>query len=366
MRALVVGGTGPTGHFIVNGLLKRGYDVAILHTGAHEIPEIPPEVEHIHTDPYSEEAFANATGSRTFDLCIAMYGRLRSIAEQMKGKADRFVSIGGVPAYRGYMNPMLFAPAGIPTPVYEDAPRVADPEEDQKGWRIVRTEDAVFEAHPSAVHFRYPYVYGKYQLMPREWCIVRRILEKRPHIIVADGGLSLHSYGYSGNLAHAVLLGVDHSEVAAGQIYNCADEEILSVRQVIEIIATELNHDWEIVSMPWDLALPARPLVSQPLPTHRMLDLGKLRHELGYRDVVPAREAIAKYARHLAESPPERGGTEEMVLQDPFDYAAEDKLIAAWKQMRAGMPEIKYEVEPGYTLSYSGPGGRAPGKSFEK
>jgi hypothetical protein len=97
-----------------------------------------------------------------------------------------------------------------------------------------------------------------------------------------------------------------------------------------------------------------------------MLDLGKLRHELGYRDVVPAREAIAQYARHLAESPLERGGTEEMVLQDPFDYAAEDKLIAAWKQMLAGMPEIKYEVEPGYTLSYSGPGGRAPGKNFEK
>ncbi|MBC8342296.1 MAG: epimerase, partial [Proteobacteria bacterium] len=85
MRALVVGGTGPTGHFIVNGLLERGYDVAILHTGAHEIPEIPPEVEHIHTDPYSEEAFASAIGSRTFDLCVAMYGRLRSIADQMKG-----------------------------------------------------------------------------------------------------------------------------------------------------------------------------------------------------------------------------------------------------------------------------------------
>ena len=364
MRALVIGGTGPTGHFVVNGLLDRGYEVAILHSGAHEIPEIPPEVEHIHTDPYSDEALASALGTRTFDVCVAMYGRLRSIAQRMVGKTERFVSIGGVPAYRGYMNPMLFDPAGIPTPVFEDAPRVAAPEEDEKGWRIVRTEDAVFEAQPNAVHFRYPYVYGKYQLMPREWCIVRRILDKRPHIIVPDGGLTLHSYGYAGNLAHAVLLGIDHPEVASGQIYNCADEEILSVRQVIELIAKELDHDWEIVSMPWELALPSRPLVSQPLPTHRMLDLGKLRHELGYRDVVPAREAIAQYARCLVESPPAPGGTEELVLQDPFDYAAEDELIAGWKKALAGMPDVQYEVEPGYTLSYSGPGGRPPRKSF--
>lgn len=365
MRALVIGGTGPTGHFIVSGLVDRGYDVAILHTGAHEIPETPKQVEHIHADPYSVESLREALGSRTFDVCVASYGRLRAIAQLMVGKTDHFVSIGGVPAYRGYMNPTLFEPPGIPTPVFEDAPRVSQPEEDEKGWRIVQTENAVFEAHPNAVHFRYPYVYGKYQLMPREWCIVRRILDKRPHIIVADGGLSLHSYGYSGNLAHAVLLGVDQAEAAAGQIYNCADEEVLSVRQVVELIATELEHDWEIVSMPWELALPARPLVSQPLPTHRVLDLGKLRHELGYRDVVPARKAITDYARCLVEMQPEPGGTEERVLQDPFDYAAEDKLIAAWKKALAGMPEIEYEVEPGYTLSYSGPGGRAPGKSFE-
>ena len=30
MHALVVGGTGPTGHFIVNGLLSRGFEVSIL------------------------------------------------------------------------------------------------------------------------------------------------------------------------------------------------------------------------------------------------------------------------------------------------------------------------------------------------
>jgi hypothetical protein len=194
---------------------------------------------------------------------------------------------------------------------------------------------------------------------------VKRILDERPHIIVPDDGLSLQTYGYSANLAHAVLLGVDQPDTAAGQIYNCADDEILSVRQVVELIAAEFDHGWEIVSMPWDLAKPARPLISQPLQTHRMLDLGKIRHELGYRDVVPARKAIPAYARLLAQEPPTPGGTEEFALTDPFDYAAEDKLIAGWKRALESMPEIKYESEPGYTLSYSGPGGREKTNKFE-
>lgn len=44
-------------------------------------------------------------------------------------------------------------------------------------------------------------------------------------------------------------------------------------------------------------------------------------------------------------------------LQDPFDYPAEDLLIDAWRQAIAGMPDDLFTQEPGYTRSYSGPGG---------
>jgi nucleoside-diphosphate-sugar epimerase len=365
MRALVIGGTGPTGHFIVNGLLERGYRVAILHTGRHEVSEIPPEVEHLHTDPYDEAALRAVLDGRSFDLCIATYGRLRRIAQVMVGRVGRFLSIGGVPAYRGFMNPALLEPAGLPVPTAEDAPLVAEPSEDEKGWRIVRTEQAVFELHPGATHFRYPYVYGPYQLVPREWCLVRRIRDGRRQLILPDGGLTLHHYGYAGNLAHAILLAVDQPEVASGQIYNCADEEVLSLRQVAEIVAGAFDHDWEIVSMPYELAIPARPLVTQPLTTHRVLDLTKIRTQLGYRDALPAREALVSTAHWLLEHPPEPGGMEETVLQDPFDYPAEDRLIAAWQQALAAVPEVHFELEPGYTLSYSGPGGRARSGDFD-
>jgi nucleoside-diphosphate-sugar epimerase len=360
-RVLVIGGTGPTGIPLVRGLVARGYDVTILHRGQHERIETPAEVRHLHHDPYDEDDLGRALDGATYDLVVAMYGRLRSIARLTAGRVGAFLSVGGVPAYRGWMNPWLHDPPGLPVPVREDAATVVRPEDDDKGFRIVQTESAVFEHHPAARHFRYPYVYGPYQLVPREWSIVRRVLDGRRHLVVADDGLTLHHHGFTENLAHAVLLAVDAPGAGAGEVFNVGDEEVLSVRQVVEIVAAALGHDFEIVSMPYDLAVPARPLLAQPLPTHRVLDLGRVRGTLGYRDAVPARDALARTARWLADHAPDRGGMEETVLMDTFDYAAEDRLIDAWRDARSSVEDAAaaFDPQPGYGLAYSGPGGRA-------
>lgn len=358
VKALVIGGTGPTGHFIVNGLVQRGYHVAMLHTGRHELDEIPPMVEHIHTDPFAGEALRDALGPRTFDLTIATYGRLRRIAELMVGRTERFISIGGVPAYRGYMNPTVLQPAGMPLPTSEDAPVVPVENEDPKGWRVAQTERAVFEHHRDAVHFRYPFLYGPYQIAPREWCIVRRIIDGRRAIVLPEDGLSLNHSGYVENAAHAVLLAVDQPDVAKGQIYNCGDERLFTLRQTVEIIAESLGHSLEIVSMPWRFALPSRPIMAQPWSTHRVLDLTKIKSQLGYADVIAPERGLALTARWLREHPLERNGSGEKILQDPFDYQAEDELITAWKSLCEKMPAINFESEPGFTATYSGPGGK--------
>ncbi len=364
--ALVIGGTGPTGYHIVDGLIERGYEVAILHTGRHEIDEIPPQVEHIHTDPFSEADLRAALGRRTFDVTVATYGRLRRVAQVMAGRTGRFISVGGGPAYLGYMNAGVIEPAGLPVPVAEDAAMVTHQEQDAKGYRIALTETALFEAQPDATHFRYPYIYGKYQIAPREWSVVRRILDQRKFIILPDGGLTLNHYGFAQNMAHALLLALDNFEVSRGQIYNCGDDEVLTLRQVVEVIAMTLEHDWVIESLPWEFAAPARPLVQQPWTTHRVFDLSKLKRDLRYRDVVAPREALAIVARQLAERPLAYGGTAEKVLQDPFDYAAEDAIIAAWRRLGAAMPVPSFNgPAPGYGTSYSGPGGRPRSHEFD-
>ena len=357
-RALVVGGTGPTGIWIVHGLVLRGYEVTILHRGDHERAETPASVAHLHRDPYDPDDLAGALAGRTFDVVVAMYGRLRRVAELTRGATGHFVSVGGVPAHRGWMNPALYDPPGLPVPIGEQGPTVHDPAEDEKGYRVARTEEQVFEHHPDAVHVRYPYAYGPYQLVPREWSIVRRVLDGRTRLVLPDDGLTLHHHGYTVNLAHAVLLGVDRPDDAAGEVFNAGDEEVLTIRQVVELVCGALGHSLELVSMPWDLAVPARPLLTQPSPTHRVLDLTRLKTALGYRDVVPARQAVADTARWLAAHPVARGEAEERVLTDPFDYAAEDALLDAWQRARDGLEPVRFDVEPGYGLAYSGPGGR--------
>ena len=61
--ALVVGGTGSSGPFLVNGLQERGYAVTIFHRGTHEIPEIPANVEHTQQEQRLDDI------SRRFD-CV--------------------------------------------------------------------------------------------------------------------------------------------------------------------------------------------------------------------------------------------------------------------------------------------------------
>lgn len=328
MKALIVGGTGPTGPFLVNGLLERGYDVAIFHRGTHEIPEIPPGIEHIHGDPHFRETIDQALGSRTFDLVIATYGRIRFVAEALAGRTGHFIGIGGVPSYRGYFHPRLNFPSGIPTPTSEDAALVKSEEEHRFSWLIRSTEVAILGSHPRGTVFRYPYVYGPYQLIPREWCIIRRILDRRPFILLPASGLTLTTHGYAGNLAHAVLLAVDRPSAAAGQIYNCGDEQQFNLRQVVEVISRELNYELEVLGLPDGVGVSATGLALEGTPHHRLMDLSKVKSELGYRDPEPAAEAIARTARWYVEHPPEPGGEIEQRLQDKFDYATEDKVAA--------------------------------------
>ncbi len=354
MRVLVVGGTGPTGPAIVAGLEGRGHEVVICHTGTHELPEVE-HLRHIHTDVRNEASLTATIGAETWDVAVVTYGRLRTIASVLAGRVGHFISVGGGPAYRGYFDPWRHTPPGLPVPIGEDAP-TADKNDDGKSYRIAATEQQLFERQPEATHFRYPWVYGPRQLAPREWSIVRRILDRRPHIVLPDGGALLNGFGYVDNLAHAILLAVDQPDAAKGELFNAADDECLTIRQAVEICAAELDHEWELVSMPADLARPGWPLLAGPTSHHRVYDTSKLRTLLGYRDVVPARDAVARTARWLAENPPEYGGQAERIIEDPFDYVNEDRLIAWWKAATAKPPSIDWAFPPGYGLAYAGPG----------
>ena len=56
MKALVIGGTGPTGPRVVQGLLDRGYETTIYHRGFHETDALPEVQHHLHGNADDREA----------------------------------------------------------------------------------------------------------------------------------------------------------------------------------------------------------------------------------------------------------------------------------------------------------------------
>src|SRR4030042_5730828 len=161
MKALLLGGTGTTGPYIIEGLLKRGYGVTMLHRGTHEV-EVAPGVEHRHADPHGMESLNEAFAGRSFDVVVSTYGRLRHIAQAIKGHTTRLITVGGQAVYKGWMK--VSDPDAIvhteesPIPVKEEEEFLEKPGVDHFLDRMLESEGVVMQAHReghyNATHFR--------------------------------------------------------------------------------------------------------------------------------------------------------------------------------------------------------------------
>lgn len=339
MKALVIGGSGPTGPHIVEGLRQRGFKVATLNRGVHPAP-LPDDVERIIGDPHFAEPLEAALEGRSFDVVVAAYGRLKVTAAALAGRAGQFIGIGGVVAYRGFNVAAENWPSGFLMPVRETAP-LAGPEHDRFESLVAAAERTMFDVHPTGVLFRYPYVYGPRQVMPREWSLVRRVLDGRRTIVVMHGGLGLTSHVFAENAAHAILLAVDNPRIAAGKAYNCADDEQINPRQLVEIGARALGVELEVVSIP-DVASAYGALMGVDNRL-KLIDTNLLRTDLGYRDRVPTIQAVTQTVQWYRDNPLEYGGEYEQRRKDVFDYEAEDRLIALYRTFEAGVRAVQFK-----------------------
>jgi len=316
----------------VNGLLARGYDVTILHGGQHEV-EFDCPVEHIHTDPHFRETLNTALSGRHFDLTIATYGRMRYIADVLRGKTGRFIGVGGSSVYARFDDPR-WGVLGPPTHVQESAPRCSDPAGPKFNHLMWVSEEAVMEAHRrkeySATYFRYPLLYGPNSPANPDWSIVRRILDGRRRIVVPYNGI-LKRRGFARNVAHALLLAVDQPEASSGQIYNIRDDRQFTSKQYVQALAHFLDHDCEIVEVPPVLAQRIYKGAGSKVAEWTIeYDIGKIKSELGYSDLVAPEEALKASAEWLASQGRGKAAEIERQLGDPFDYAAEDACTTTY------------------------------------
>lgn len=335
-RALLIGGSGPTGPFILGGLAERGYEPVILHRGVHELESLR-DFEHLHADPYSADSVGAALAGRSFDLVVATYGRLSLVVDQLAGHTDRLITVGGT----GYERQRWSGRAGESARRAVSHPFLA---------KVQQTEDAIMARHADGTfrvtHLRYPNLFGPRQPAPREWSVIRRILDGRRTIPVIHNGLTLESRAYIENAAHAVLLAVDQPGRSAGRIYHVADATTPSDAERVRAIATAMGAGIEPVDYAGGAGLLGRfwttgrnldwmGVSGLPPGQHKLLDSSLIRSDLGYAELIDFETAVARTVDYLLRNPLERGGREERRIGDAFDYAAEDKYqreLAAFLQ----------------------------------
>ena len=333
LNVLVVGGTGPTGIPLVNNFLAAGHRVTIMHSGRH--PGVfAGEVGRIIGDARDDADIAAKLGHLEWDIAVCSYGKLRALATTLAKRTRRLVAITGQPVYRGLSQP---TPQGtIPLPVREYAPRQYDAT--NYTGKVAIGEDQLMEQHGSGdfemVILRYPGVFGPRTGTNHEWAVVRRVLDKRPFMILPHDGMASFQRGYVENLAWLVYLASIRPE-AAGQFFNAGDEQVLPARRVAEIIIDELKSPMELIGMPADLCRGLFPLAEK---SNAILDMSKARLLLGYRDRVDVETATRLTARHLADNPPDEKDLTP-AFYGRFDYAREDLLRAEWLRLRSAFSE---------------------------
>ena len=364
MKALVIGGTGPTGP-----ILSRGYANAAMRSpccivAGTTILSFPLPYDASMLIHISVKRWKPRSPGSPLTWPLPLMGDYVLWRKCWWAKRRVFIGVGGMPVYRGMLAPQANFPVGMPV-LCREQDAVAQSDVDARfAYLIAQTKEAIMQGHQrgdyNVTFFRYPLVYGPYQVTPTEWSVLRRILDRRPFFILPDGGLTLLSRGYARNVAHAVLLAVDQPTVAAGQIYNCGDERTLTLYQWVEIITHTMDYTWEILCLPDPIAHPARPLIPLGCSAHHaFMDISKIRQQLGYCDVVPVEEALATTVRWYREHQPERGGEIEQKLQDPFHYAAEDQLAMLWKESVQRLAAVPFEL-PQHYHPYAHP--KAPGQ----
>lgn len=342
MKILVVGGTGPSGPHLVQGLLERGHEVTVLHRGVHEPPG-QPEVPHIHADPHFAGTLGEALGAREFDAVYGLYGRLETLARFFARRCGRFIGVGGRAVYAGYIDPASSRPRGARILADEDSPRadpaaIADPKQRRFVEKSLAAEDAVLEMHAQGAYratlMRYTYVYGPRALAPVEWSIYKRLADGRPAINLPCGGLVTYSRCAAKNAARYLLLALERDE-AAGRIFNCADETQYSLRQWVELFAEACGAPIGVVDVPealrWTVAHFL--LYAGTAADLALQDIARARALLGYCDAVGPHEAVAETVEAYRRDPVDWRAIPG--YSDRFDYALEDEVREALAALTA-------------------------------
>jgi nucleoside-diphosphate-sugar epimerase len=212
-------------------------------------------------------------------------------------------------------------------PIREDAPVMAPgdiPYASRQGYganKVAAEQVLLDSGHPVTV-IRASKVHGEGAVPAREWYFVRRILDGRPVVVLADRGAGIDHTTAAANTASLV-------ETVAGapgrRIVNSADPDAPDVLTISRIVAAHLGHSWDEVlldGMPEDGV--GRTPWSSPSPI--VLDMTAAQ-ALGYRPAGSFAETVIDTLDWLVRTADEQRAMNHEFFHGRFDYSAEDAYV---------------------------------------
>jgi nucleoside-diphosphate-sugar epimerase len=311
MRIVILGGTRFIGRALASALVERGDAVLMCHRGQTEPADLAP-AEHLHVDRAELPSVRDRIVAFGPDAVVDVSGRneddaVRALEAIPDGPALVAISSGDV--YRAYES-LHTGRQTDAVPLSEDAPLRTDRFLDGPNNDNIGIEKHYLARGGSVL--RLAAVYGEYDDQRRFEFILRRVRGGRDRIPVGPG-LFLFSKVYVGDVAAAVLAVLDRN--VTGEAFNICEPTTAPYRLFAQQILDIAGSPAELVTVP-ATALPEDMQLTGDISQHLVMDPGKARERLGWRETASLERAVRW---HIAHPPAEWDR----------DFSADDKALAA-------------------------------------
>jgi nucleoside-diphosphate-sugar epimerase len=339
MRILLIGGNGFIGRFAVAALKQQGHALAVFHRGTTAVPagvhEIRGDRNQLNASAQELKHFAPDV---VIDLVISSAPQAEELMNIFRGTTRRVVMLSSIDVYRavGISHGTESGPLQeVPLTEESELRRSLHPYPPE-GVQLMRkifswvTDDydkipaervVMNDRELPGTVLRLPMAYGPGDPLHRFYPVVKRIADRRRHIIFPETLAAWRSpRGYVENVAAAIALAAT-DERAARRIYNVCEEPSFSELEWARKIAAAMLWDGDFVVLPIEHT-PRHLQKPGNAAQHWTASSALIRQELGYQEPVAIEEAIRRTICWERENPPAG------VLLAQFDYAAEDAAVA--------------------------------------
>jgi len=275
VRAFVIGGAGLVGRAVNRRLLAGGWRVDVVGRDRQHLPGdlAAAGVRFITADredaPMLTAAFAGGADLLVDCVCFTQAHARDLLPLAAHASSTVMISSKAVYVDANGHHSNSKQPPRFDAPISETQPTLAPgdlPYNSRLGYgrNKVAAERLLLDSGLPVSVLRASKIHGDGARPAREWIFVKRVLDRRPVLLLAHGGAGVDHPSAAANIA--ALVETVASKPGA-RILNAADPDAPNARDIARIVARQLGHQWSEVALgddvdpalgwhPWDRRYP--------------------------------------------------------------------------------------------------------------